>query len=136
MASDKATCSKCGPVQHNNGRCPSCGRMCKGHAPKRTAVKTASKGTLTAEEKKELRSLIEAKDMASLSAWFAERASSADVAFKYVKELAPYIAPKLSSIQSDIKTDTTYRIEIAGFEGLSIDQKNEKVIEHDDIKKS
>lgn len=112
-----ATCSKCGVVEHNEGRCPTCGRMCKGHAPKRDVKKATKKvaGELTKEDKKQLKELILAKDMSKLSAWFAEKASSAEVAFKYVKELAPYIAPKLSSVQSEVKQDTTIQIQIQGF---------------------
>lgn len=130
----KAFCSKCdGLVEHNNGRCPVHGIMCKGFSPNpkgstRKKPKPKEIQELTEKDKKELKELITKKDMAKLSAWFAERASTADIAFKYVKELAPYIAPKLSSIQSEIKQDTSIKIEIAGFEALTV-QNDAKVIE-------
>lgn len=127
-----AKCSKCGDTEHNNGRCTTCGRMCKGFSPNKGKKRADKKpaGALSAEDKKTLKELIVSKNMSKLAAWFAERATTADLAFKYVKELAPYLAPKLSSIQSEVKQDTTIKIEIAGFENISLQHNpQEKIID-------
>ena len=40
-----------------------------------------------------------------------ERATTINDAFRYVKEFAPYLAPKLQSIQKVSKVDNTIKIE-------------------------
>lgn len=123
-----AECGKCGNVKHNNGRCPQCGRMCKGHslAPKGPRKKKLT-GELTQKEKEQLRDLIVSKNMTEISAWFAGRALTLESAFKFVKELAPYISPKLNAVESTVKKDTSIKVTIEGFN--QIEQEASEIVD-------
>jgi len=66
---------------------------------------------LTKKDKTEIRELVEEKDVHGILAFMCERANTVDEIFKYVKEFAPYMAPKLQTIQSISKDDKTITIE-------------------------
>jgi len=66
---------------------------------------------LTAADKKELKGIIDKKDISELLGFMCERATTVNDAFRYVKEFAPYLAPKLQSIQNVSKVDNTITIE-------------------------
>ena len=66
---------------------------------------------LTAGDKKELKALTESGDIKGILAFMCERATTINDAFRYVKEFAPYLAPKLQSIQKVSKVDNTIKIE-------------------------
>lgn len=66
---------------------------------------------LTSADKRELKRIIDSKDMSSALAFMCERATTVNDAFRYVKEFAPYLAPKLQTINSISKNDNTITIE-------------------------
>jgi hypothetical protein len=66
---------------------------------------------LTGKDKEELGKVIEGRDVQAILAFLCERADTVTDAFKYVKEFAPYLAPKLQTINSVNKTDNTITIE-------------------------
>ena len=81
-----------------------------------------SKSTkLTALDRKKLVKIIEAnitdagflKEMLS---FLTEKAESVADVFKYVKEFAPYLLPKLSSIKSEVSEVKEIKIRIEGFD--------------------
>ena len=68
-------------------------------------------GKLTGTDKKELDRLVRAGDMKEILAFLCARAHHVADAFKYIKEFAPYLAPKLQTINSINKNDNTFTIE-------------------------
>ena len=66
---------------------------------------------LTNKDKKELAALIDGRDVQKLLGFLCERADTTTEAFKYIKEFAPYLAPKLQTINSISKSDNTITIE-------------------------
>lgn len=65
---------------------------------------------LTKTDKAELKKILQSKDIQELVAFLCERADTVTEAFKFVKEFAPYLAPKLQTINSVSKTDKNITI--------------------------
>lgn len=78
---------------------------------------------LTQKDKDALKAFIEAKDVDGMTAWLCERAETVSEAFKYIKELQPYLTPKLQSIKSEIREDKTITIQWQGEAGRVIEAK-------------
>lgn len=66
---------------------------------------------LSGKDKTQIAALIDAGDVKGILGFLCERATYATDVFKYVKEFAPYLAPKLQTIQSINKTDNTITIQ-------------------------
>lgn len=91
--------------------------------PKRNAAGQFKKGVsgnptgrpkaekLTGKDKEEIRQLIESRDIEKILGFLCERATHVNDVFKFVKEFAPYLAPKLQTINSINKTDNKITIQ-------------------------
>ncbi len=94
-----------------------------------------SKSTkLTAADRKKLVKIIEdnitdAGFLKEMLSFLTEKAESVADVFKYVKEFAPYLLPKLSSIKSEVSEVKEIKIRIEGF-----DINPMKVLESDKTK--
>lgn len=99
----------------NNNR-DSNGRIKKGKSLNPSGRPKTDK--LTAKDKKEYRDIlaacIEKKDLGDAVLWLTERSSNTGEAFKYLKEFAGYIMPKLSSVKTDVTQVKELVISFAG----------------------
>lgn len=84
---------------------------------------------LTQKDRNALKSFIENKDVDGMTAWLCERAETVNEAFKYIKELQPYLTPKLQAIKSEVKEDKTITIQWVGEAGRVIEAKYNTVKE-------
>lgn len=84
------------------------GRLKKGYSGNPSGRPKTAK--LTQKDKNELRKVIAERDISKVLEFLCERAETIQDAFKYVKEFAPYLAPKLQTINSINKKDTTIEI--------------------------
>ena len=65
---------------------------------------------LTQPDKNELKRIIAEKDMSKVLEFLCERANSIDDAFRFIKEFAPYLAPKLQSTTNINRNDNRIQI--------------------------
>lgn len=96
-----------GAVRVNGKFAPGFTGNAKGRAVAKKAEKSKSFNTA---DKKELAELIVKKDIGAIMQWFTERADNLKDAFRMVKELAPYYAPKLANVESHTREDKTIQI--------------------------
>jgi len=65
---------------------------------------------LTQKDRNELMKVLKTKDISQVLEFLCERASSTDDVFRYIKEFAPYLAPKLQSTTNINKNDNRIQI--------------------------
>ena len=64
--------------------------------------------------------------LSEMLAFMVERAEFVSDVHKYLKEYAPFLTPKLSSIKQEIEQETTIKIQIEGVEDIKIIDKTPK----------
>lgn len=105
------------------------GRIKKGHSLNPTGRPKSAK--LTQKDKDELVKIVKdnIKDKNLLSEmlqFMLQRAENIVDVHKYLKEYAPFLTPKLSSIKQDIQEEKTIKIQIEGFSDMEMIDKTPK----------
>lgn len=65
---------------------------------------------LTQKDRNEIKAILKEKDISKVLEFLCERAQGIDDVFRFVKEFAPYLAPKLQSTTNINKTDNRIQI--------------------------
>lgn len=108
------------------------GRIKKGQSLNKSGRPKSAK--LTQKDRNELVKIVEdnIQDKNLLSemlSFMLERAELISDVHKYLKEYAPFLAPKLASIKQEIQEEKTVTIKIEGFQDMEmIDKTPEKAV--------
>jgi hypothetical protein len=106
------------------------GKFVKGVSGNKSGRPKSAK--LTQKDRDELVKIVKdnVKDenlLSEMLSFMLQRAEFITDVHKYLKEYAPFLAPKLSSIKQEIEQETTITIQIEGFEDINmIDKTPEK----------
>ncbi len=108
-----------------NNKDPKTGHFLPGKSGNPSGRPKAEK--LTGKDKKELKKIIskciKEKDLTEAVLWLVERSEQVFEVFKYLKEFAPYIMPKLSSMKTETKEIREIKITLLG-----VNNEDEKIM--------
>jgi len=108
MSKDKKEVKKRVIIDKNGVKRNAKGHILKGQSGNPSGRPKTHK--LTQMDKNDLKKLITGKDISKVLEFLCERADTIDDAFRFIKEFAPYLAPKLQSTTNINRNDN--RIEI------------------------